>query len=63
MPQRLAKTKKHRFLKAAKLGRSAKSARENTGTTASFPLTGAIPSLRAGVKVDPKTIVVTGTQK
>lgn len=58
MPARLAKTKKHRQKKAAKLGNSSKRARENKGTTASFPLTGALPSLRYGVAVKADDIVV-----
>lgn len=48
MPQRLAKTKKHRLIKTRKAGAKAKSAREIHGTTALFPLTGAIPSLSGG---------------
>ena len=48
MPQRLAKTKKHRMIKTRKAGAKAKSARELKGTTPLFPLTGAIPALRAG---------------
>ncbi len=48
MPQRLAKTKKHRLIKTRKAGAKAKSGREIHGTTPLFPLTGAIPSYSAG---------------
>lgn len=51
MPARLSKTKKHRAKKTKKLGAKSKSARENRGTTPSFPLKGAIPSLRRGLPV------------
>jgi ribosomal protein L25 (general stress protein Ctc) len=58
MPARLAKTKKHRAKKTKKLGASSKSARENHGTTARFPLTGPIPAVRYGRVVKPETITV-----
>ncbi|MBS1983628.1 MAG: hypothetical protein JST16_05595 [Bdellovibrionales bacterium] len=35
-------------MKTKKMGAVAKRARENHGTTPSFPLTGAVPSLRRG---------------
>ncbi|HVJ65607.1 MAG TPA: hypothetical protein VM901_10160 [Bdellovibrionota bacterium] len=58
MPQRLKKTKAHRDLKKAKLGARNKRIKENQGTTASFPLEGAIPSLRAGRKIAAEKIIV-----
>lgn len=58
MPQRLKKTKAHRDLKKAKLGANNKRIKENKGTTASFPLEGPIPSLRAGRKIAADKIVV-----
>lgn len=58
MPQRLKKTKAHRDLKKAKLGATNKRIKENKGTTASFPLEGPIPSLRAGRKIAPEKILV-----
>ncbi len=58
MPQRLAKTKKHRALKTKKMGATSKSRRENHGTTARFPLTGAIPSIARGVSIDAKAIAM-----
>jgi hypothetical protein len=58
MPQRLAKTKKHRALKTKKLGATSKRSRENHGTTTRLPLTGALPSLRRGLPVNPDLIVV-----
>ena len=57
MPQRRGKTQKHRALKTKKLGAKAKNARENHGTTPAFPLTGAIPSLRAGKPVKASSIL------
>lgn len=48
MPQRLAKTKKHRLIKTRKAGAKAKSRRELHGTTALLPLTGTMPAIRAG---------------
>jgi hypothetical protein len=62
MPQRLKKTRTHRALKAKKLGAKTKHFKENKGTTAAFPLTGAIPSLRGGRPVEPSTIIVPPTK-
>ena len=56
MPQRRAITLKHRALKTKKLGAKSKSARENKGTTAAFPLSGPIPSVKRGLKVEAATI-------
>lgn len=63
MPARLAKTKKHRHMKEKKLGASGKRARENKGTTASFPLEGALPSLRYGRPVKAESIVTPDSLK
>lgn len=45
-------------MKTKKLGASSKSAREHKGTTASFPLTGAIPSVKRGVAVTASEILM-----
>jgi len=45
-------------MKRKKLGAKTKAKRENHGTTASFPLTGAIPSLKAGRPVKASSIIV-----
>ena len=58
MPQRLAKTNKHRAKKTKKNGVKGKRARENKGTTTSVPLTGDFPSLKFGKKVKPESILV-----
>lgn len=58
MSSRLGKTKTQRDCKARKFGARSKAHKENKGTTASFPLTGPIPSLRFGRPVDPASIVV-----
>lgn len=66
MPQRRAITLKHRALKTKKLGAKSKSARENKGTTAAFPLSGPIPSVHRGLNVDAACIdmpAVTATAK
>jgi len=58
MPQRLAKTKKHRHLKTKKMGVRGKRSRENNGTTDRFPLEGDLPALRRGKAVKPESIFV-----
>jgi len=58
MSSRYGKTKVQRRCKAKKFGKKSKATRENKGTTASFPLEGAIPALRYGRPVDPASIVV-----
>ncbi len=52
MPQRLAKTRKHRSLKTKKMGAVSKARREIHGTTARLPLSGEMPTLRGGRPVD-----------
>ena len=58
MSSRYMKTKVQRNCKLRKFGNTSKRARENKGTTASFPLEGPIPALRYGMPVDPNSIVV-----
>ncbi len=58
MSSRLGKTKTQRDCKTRKFGNKTKRRREIHGTTASFPLSGPIPSLRFGVPVDAKEILV-----
>lgn len=58
MPTELKKTKTQRAQKKAKLGARNKRVKENQGTTASFPMQGAIPTLKAGRKVAADKIVV-----
>jgi hypothetical protein len=58
MSSRLGKTKTQRDAKSRKFGKKSKTSRESKGTTASFPLEGALPSLRYGRPVDPSSIVV-----
>jgi len=63
MSSRYGKTKTQRLCKAKKFGKRSKVARENKGTTASFPLEGALPSLRYARPVDPASIVVPRSHK
>jgi len=58
MSQNMKKTRSNRAAKAAKAGRKNKRRKENRGTTASFPLEGKIPSLRAGQAIAPEKILV-----
>ncbi len=58
MPTERKKAEIHRALKKKKLGASGKATRENSGTTQAFPLTGPVPTLRYGRKIDPKAIKV-----
>ena len=63
MPQRLAKTNKHRAKKAKKLGAKGKRFRENHGTTPSIPMTGELPALRFGKKVKAESISIPKASK
>jgi hypothetical protein len=58
MSSRLGKTKTQRDCKTRKFGNKSKRRKENHGTTASFPLTGPIPSLRFGVPISASEIIV-----
>jgi hypothetical protein len=63
MSSRLGKTKTQRDCKTRKFGNKSKRRKENHGTTASFPLSGPIPSLRFGVPVNANEISVPASSK
>jgi len=56
MPHERFKTSIRRDLAGSRLGRKNKRKKEIRGSTPSFPLTGDMPSIKAGVKVEASEI-------